>query len=152
MARYPTEGLRNASVADLAWLAGSWQGQRGPDIVDEYWSPIGGGTMMGMFRWQKEGQVWFYELLTLEPHEGQVMMRIKHFNPGLKGWEEKDASIEFLLVQVAAREAIFLQQQRENPPWIVYRLESDDRLISYFEREGEPPTDETIFAYHRTSL
>jgi hypothetical protein len=36
MSRHPTEGLRGATPAALAWMTGSWVGHNGPDRVEEH--------------------------------------------------------------------------------------------------------------------
>ena len=55
---FPSDALTGASPADLAWLSGSWLGRNGDDPVEEHWSPLGGGTLMGMFRWVKGVDPW----------------------------------------------------------------------------------------------
>ena len=148
MSKHPRQGVSGASPADLGWMSGSWKGQYGQDQVEEHWSFFGAGTLMGMLRWQKEGGVFFYEFLTIERQDDHVLLRIKHFDPGLKGWEEKDTAMECLLVEVGDREAVFLEV---NDPgrWVVYRLETDDRLVSYFETDDGPACPEGIFVYSR---
>lgn len=76
MSKYPEQGLTHVAVSDLGWLTGNWLGRVGDDVVEEHWSALGGGTLMSMFRWQKEGQVWFYEFVTIEPAGEQIMLRI----------------------------------------------------------------------------
>jgi hypothetical protein len=66
MSKYPNEGLVDVTTADLTWLTGSWQGQHGPQVVEEHWSGMNGRSLMAMFRWLKEGSVWFYELMAIE--------------------------------------------------------------------------------------
>jgi uncharacterized protein DUF6265 len=104
---------------------------------------------MGMFRWVREGKVRFYELIAIEQEGDGVFLRIKHFHPRLVGWEEKDAAHEFVLVELNGREAIFLELDRPDARWAVYRLEGDDRLLSYFARENEPVTETGMFEYVR---
>jgi len=53
---------------------------------------------MGMFRLIKNGSPVFYELLTLVEHNGSLILRLKHFNPNMNGWEEKDQTVDFPLV------------------------------------------------------
>src|SRR5215207_2128187 len=98
MSKYPTTGLQTATTADLAWFTGVWLGDRAGDHVEEHWSTPAGGAIMGMFRWLHAGQVRFYELMTLESDGAELILRIKHFHPGLKGWEEKDESVSLVLV------------------------------------------------------
>ena len=146
---YSKEGLTGLTPTDLSWLTGIWKGKRGEDIVEEHWSPLGGDTLMAMFRWQKGDTVWFFEFMTIEQHGEHVLLRIKHYYPGLKGWEEKDLSTEFLLVELREREAVFLQVNKPGP-WMVYRLEAEDRLVTYFVREGEVTKEEEMFVYRGT--
>ena len=149
MQKLSKNGLTGASPADLCWLTGSWQGQNGGDPVEEHWSPLRGNTLMGMFRWVKDGKVSFYELIVIEQEGELVRLRIKHFHPGLVGWEEKDRAHEFVLVHLQDREAIFYDLDEPKTRWAVYRLEAEDRLVSYFTREDEPVTAEGMFAYAR---
>lgn len=145
---YATDGLTQVTPADLAWLTGIWKGQHGEDRVEEHWSALGGHTLMAMFRWQKGEKVWFFEFISVEQHGEHVLLRIKHFYPGLKGWEEKDLSTEFLLVELREREAVFLQVNKPGP-WMVYRLEGENRLVSYFVKEESMPKEADIFYYSR---
>ena len=99
------EGARPgaARIADVAWLAGEWVGEGLGGTLDESWTAPQGGVMLGMFRLLRDGKPVFYELLTLSEHEGSVVLRLKHFNPDLTGWEEKDKFITFQLVKVTDR-------------------------------------------------
>lgn len=147
MSKYPQTGLEGVTAADLSWMAGQWRGLRGEEEIEEHWSEPRGGAMMGMFRWLRDGRVWFFEFLTLEQQGECVLMRIKHYYPGLIGWEEKDSSVEFLLVQLGEREAVFWQLHKPYAPWIIYRREGAQRMITYFEREDKDVTAEEIFSY-----
>lgn len=89
-----------ATLAEMAWLTGSWQGEGLGGVVEEIWSPPSAGAMVGAFRLVRNGTTAFYELMTLVEHEGSLVLRLKHFNPDLTGWEEKDETVEFPLVGV----------------------------------------------------
>jgi len=137
-----------APIEALDWIAGRWAGERGSDRFEEWWSEPDGGTMVGMFRWLHEDAPRFYELLTVEPEGGGLVWRIKHFNPGLVGWEERDAAVTLDLVELQKGEATFLMRGSER--WMVYRLEpATDELVAYFESANEPHADEDEFRYAR---
>ncbi len=51
-----------------------------------------------MHRLIKDGKPVFYELLTVVEEYGSLMLRLKHFNADLTGWEEKGKTIGFPLV------------------------------------------------------
>ena len=149
MGKLPTDGLTGVSPGDLGWLTGDWVGRNGDDPVEEHWTPVRGNTLVGTFRWVKDGKVFFYELIVIEQEGVHVFMRIKHFHPRLVGWEEKDAACEFLLVRVKGEEALFRELGRPDARWVVYRREGSDRLLSYFVREDESVTDTGVFEYAR---
>lgn len=87
-----------ATINDMAWFSGHWIGEALGGISEEIWSPPDSGSMMGMYRLIKDGKPVFYELLTLVEENGSLMLRLKHFNANLTGWEEKDKTQDFPLV------------------------------------------------------
>jgi hypothetical protein len=89
-----------ATLATMEWLAGRWVGTALGGDVEEVWSAPQGGAMMGMYRLVKDGAPVFYELLTIVEENGTLVMRLKHFHANLKGWEEKDDTVDFQLVAV----------------------------------------------------
>jgi len=89
----------NASISDMAWLAGSWSGEGLGGLSDETWSQPSGGTMVGTYRLIKGGKPVFYEMCWLLETEGTIVLRLKHFNPDLTGWEEKDKTVDFRFVK-----------------------------------------------------
>ena len=93
------EGQKPATgtIADMAWLAGHWQGEALGGENEEIWTAPDHGTMLGMYRLVKDGVPIFYELLTLSEHEGSLVIRLKHFNRDMTGWEEKNEVVEFRL-------------------------------------------------------
>jgi hypothetical protein len=149
MSNYSVDMMCQAAVADLAWFNGRWQGTHGEDAVEEQWSDVAGGTMMSMFRWLKEGKVRFYELMTLEPEAEGVLLRIKHFSPGLMGWEEKNDSVVLALVHLSPGKAVFSRRGHDEPLWLVYEQNQADELIVHFDKGEGPPPPEAMFLYNR---
>jgi hypothetical protein len=90
-----------ATVKDLAWFAGAWTGSGLGGVTDEIWSPPAGGAMMGMFRLVRDGKIVFYEFLTLVEQDGSLLLKLKHFNPDLTGWEERANFVTFRLLTIA---------------------------------------------------
>ena len=85
---------------DMAWLAGRWSGEALGGVSEEIWSAPRGGAMMGMYRLVREGKPVFYELCTIVEENGSLVLRLKHFNPDLTGWEEKTRTVDFPLVAI----------------------------------------------------
>ncbi|MEC8554174.1 MAG: DUF6265 family protein [Planctomycetota bacterium] len=73
-----------------AWIAGIWSGEAFGGQFEETWNRPSGSSMMGMFKIVREGRVAFYELLTIVAKDDSHVLRLKHFDGSLKGWEEKD--------------------------------------------------------------
>lgn len=96
-----------ATIADMAWLAGTWEGEGLGGTFDEVWTSPAGGAMAGFFRLVRDGKPVFYELLTVLEHEGSLEMRLKHANPDMTGWEEKNAFVTFKLVKLDETGAYF---------------------------------------------
>jgi hypothetical protein len=111
----PTPHTRNATdadprtvtLADLEFLVGRWIGEAFGGTVEEAWNPVIGGEMLGTFRLVQEGAPVFYEIMVLSSEEGRIVMRLKHFNPGLIAWEEKADSVAFPLIEVRGTTAWF---------------------------------------------
>lgn len=102
-----TPKLRKPNLKEFAWIAGQWHGEALGGKFEETWNAPMGKSMMGMFKLSKDEGVSFYEILTIVEENDTVLLRLKHFDNKLVGWEEKDKSIEFPFVSVSKTEAIF---------------------------------------------
>ncbi|MEM7559887.1 MAG: DUF6265 family protein [Planctomycetota bacterium] len=113
-----------------AWIAGSWSGEALGGQFEETWNRPSGPSMMGMFKLVREGKVSFYELLTIVPKEDSLVLRLKHFDGALKGWEEKDESQEFPFVSADRKEIRFkglvFKRISRNEMQIVVQTKSGD--------------------------
>lgn len=122
----PADAVRpKATLAAVAWLAGAWSGEGLGGVSEEQWSAPAAGAMMGMYRLVKRGDdgkdaVTFYEFLTFVEHEGTIVLKLKHFNADLTGWEEKDRFVTFRLVRVTP-DAVYLDG-------LTFRRDAPDRL------------------------
>ena len=136
-----------ASVADLAWISGIWQGTLGGADLREEWSAPAGGAMTGSFRWIKDGKLQMYEFLVLEDSPQGPVLTFRHFNPGLIAWEEKDAPLRCPLAGGSPTEAAFACTGAATK--LTFRRNGDNGLTVLLERQkdGKASTDE--FVYHR---
>ena len=96
-----------ASINDVAWIAGHWQGSAMGGEFEETWNPPFAGSMVGMFKFAEDQKVKFYEILTIVEKDGSLLLRLKHFDQALIGWEEKDKSVEFPLQSLTETKAEF---------------------------------------------
>lgn len=89
-----------ARIENLAWLAGHWEGEGLGGRSYETISPPLGGQMVGHFQQISGTRVQFYEFYQFVPHNGSILLRIKHFNHDLTGWEERADTVDFPLVAI----------------------------------------------------
>ena len=97
-----------AKITDVDFLVGHWIGSGLGGCSEEVMAPPAGGQIMGMFRQMKpEGGLRFYEFYSIQEKDSSLSLRIKHFNPDMSGWEEKDAYVEFPLLAIEGTTAFF---------------------------------------------
>jgi hypothetical protein len=104
-----------ASMDDVAWLTGAWQGEvvdesfraTFGDTFEEVWNPPSAGTMVGMFKLLRGGEIAFYELMIIVEEEGSLALKVRHFSADFSAWEEKDEYADFPFVMADARSLHF---------------------------------------------
>jgi len=136
------EDKQQSPPADLSvvkWLSGHWRGEAFGGLIEEIWSPAIGGSMMGAFKLVVENKVQFYEIETISEESGTLVFRLKHFHKDLKGWEEKDKTIDFVLVKVTDNKVYFNGMTIE-------RI-SDIKINIYVAIEDNGITTEEKFTY-----
>lgn len=113
-----------ATLEQMDWIVGQWRGDGiGGNPAMESWLPAMGGTMVGSFvQADADGEVQFTEHLYLMEEEGTVVLRLKHFNADLTGWEERDDMLTFRLLEMADCAAYFRG--------LTLRCDGDDGLLA----------------------
>lgn len=92
------EAIAATAVESLEWMAGRWQAEAFGGLAEDMWAPPAGGQMVGLFRSYTSGGINFYEIIILLEVEGRLTMRLKHFHSDLRGWEEKNDTVDFPLL------------------------------------------------------
>ncbi|MGD9979152.1 MAG: DUF6265 family protein [Hyphomonadaceae bacterium] len=135
---------RAVTIDGAAWLAGRWVGEGFGGQMEESWAPPVGGQMIGHFRYWRDGQPQFYEIIMMDITDGGVRMRVKHFNPDFTGWEERGEWVTFEPVSVSP-DAIVLNG-------LTIRREGQDRVVMTIRiRRGETVSEE-ILRFRRAPL
>lgn len=133
-----------ATIAQAAWLVGDWVGT-GIDGAGaaEVWLPASGGTMAGLFVQEKpDGTILFTEHMYLSEEAGSLVVKLKHFNPDLTGWEEKDGMVRFPLIAIAPCQAHFRS--------LTYRCDGENGLLVAVRMKSEgPEVQELVFRFRR---
>lgn len=133
-----------AQLTELAWLVGHWQGEgiEGAPAMEQWAAPIG-GAMPGVFvQTDGKGGTMFSEYMQIVPDGDSLMVRLKHFNADLTGWEEKDKTVTFPLIS-KARDAFYFNG-------LTYRkLGANQLLVAVKVREDDGSVQELKFRFKR---
>ena len=113
------------AVASLEWLAGSWAGETGGLAMEEHWTSVSGGALLGMHRDVKNGRMVSFEFLRIDVSGGAVTywgsprsapptpFRLKELGPG--------------------RRVVFENPEHDFPQRILYWRTDDDALHARVE-------------------
>ena len=98
-----------ATLADVSWITGHWKGEAFGGITEEIWSPPLGDSMMFVFKLVTDDKVQFYEIGHIQQQNETLLLQLKHFHGNMKGWEEKDETVDFKLVKIEGDRIYFDQ-------------------------------------------
>ncbi len=133
-----------ATIADASWLIGRWSGPGiGGADSQESWLPPSGGTMVGTFVQQTEdGGIMFTEHMYLMEQDGSLAIKLKHFNPDLTGWEDKEGMVTFRLLS-AEPCALYFNA-------LTYRCDGEGGMVVAVRMESDAPEpQELLFRFAR---
>ncbi|RXJ50297.1 hypothetical protein ESZ48_08935 [Gelidibacter gilvus] len=102
-----TSAILEPKLENIKWIAGNWKGEAFGGQTEENWSEPSGGSMMATFKLIDNGEVVFYEIEIIREVENTLILQLKHFGNDLKGWEEKDKTIDFPLKEITENKVIF---------------------------------------------
>lgn len=131
-----------ARVSDLAWLVGAWKGEGfGSDLFESYSAPIG-GQMPGHFYVAKDGKPSMYEFVMIAEVGDSIEYRVRHFNPDMTAWEEKERFVRFPLVAAEGDNWYFdgLTIRRTGP-------DSSEHVVRITGKDGK--ASEAVLRYRR---
>lgn len=122
-----------ATIGDMAWLAGAWVGTRGTRgtggaiSIEERWGPPLGGAMLGVSRTVSRERMRAFEYLRVVEREGGLVY-IAQPNGG--------KATEFTLTEIGADRAVFENPRHDFPQRIVYELSPEGRLTASISYTG----------------
>ncbi len=143
--RPPAPVVTGPLVQDFAFLTGRWRGGITGGLFDEEWSQPSSDSMMGMFRYMENGKVQFYEFMVIETSPGGPELHVRHFDPGLTGWEEKGAPLTYTVDSATENQVVFVNADKSST--ITYRRSSPVTLTEVLEREAGGHKGKKEFAF-----
>ncbi|MEQ9591093.1 MAG: DUF6265 family protein, partial [Cyclobacteriaceae bacterium] len=87
----------------------------------------------------------FYELVTIVEENETLLLRLKHFDKNLHGWETKDETIDFRLVKVMPNRVYFDEFTFE-------RISKNEINIYVMIGSQDGSSEEVKFNYHKSDL
>lgn len=117
----PTE---KASLADLAWLTGCWEGRQGEAVIEEVWSKPGGGSMIGFGRTVKANKTTSFEFMQFREQAGSLV-----YLPQPQG----GARVSFPLKDSFGGKLTFENKEHDFPQRVIYERKGPGLLLAAIE-------------------
>ena len=133
-------------IEELSWLKGRWVIDGDGQYIEETWGPARENAMVGSLRWARKGDVWLYELMSIETDdEAGLVFRLRHFNRKLEPWDsEKAGPLTYPLFDFGENRVVFENPEKDSPRRFVYEREGDRLTIRL---EGPDGKDESPFRF-----
>jgi hypothetical protein len=134
-------GSPTAKISDVSWMSGYWRGEAWGGLTEEIWSEPIAGSMMASFKFAKDGEVSFYEIITMTEQDDSLILKLKHFTKDLIGWEEKQQTVDFKLVRITDNAVYF--------DGYTYQRISENEMNVYVVIEQAGEVKETKFSFKK---
>ena len=82
------------SVADLAWMTGTWVGPLGEQTLEEHWIDPGNGTIACVVRFTSNGATNIYELIMIEEEADSLVFRVRQWQPGFVPFDSQTMALK----------------------------------------------------------
>ncbi|WP_400079760.1 DUF6265 family protein [Winogradskyella sp. R77965] len=129
-------------LENIAWISGTWHCEVFGGHAEEIWSEPSNGSMMATFKFTNNNRVSFYEIEVIREVENTLILQLKHFRSDLKGWESKDDTVDFPLIEITKNKAVF--------EGLTFEKVSDSEMNVYVDIENDKGETETAkFAYRK---
>ena len=130
-------------LENIAWIAGTWHGEAFGGKTEEIWSEPSGGSMMASFKFINDGRISFYEIEVIREVENTLILQLKQFRPDLKGWENKDDTVDFPLKEITENKVVF--------EGMIFEKVSDTEMNIYVDIEEKGKVETVKFNYKKAS-
>jgi hypothetical protein len=110
-----------ASVEDLLWLSGCWEGRQGTAVIEEIWSKPAGTSMLGLGRTVKDKRTVSFEFMQFREENGSLF-----FLPQPQG----GAQVRFPLKEFTPAKLTFENLNHDYPQRVSYERKSNLLLAS----------------------
>ncbi len=81
------------SVADLAWMTGTWVGPLGEQTLEEHWVEPSNGTIACVVRFTSNGATNIYELIVIAEEADTLVFRVRQWHPGFVPFDSQTMTL-----------------------------------------------------------
>lgn len=113
-----------ASVDNLSWLSGCWEGRQGEAIIEEIWSKPAGKSMFGLGRTLKNNRTVSFEFMQFREEKGSLV-----FLPQPQG----GTRVPFPLKAFSGDKMTFENPDHDYPQRIIYERKGKGLLLASTE-------------------
>ena len=113
-----------ASLTDLAWLSGCWEGRQGEAVLEEVWSKAAGGSMIGFGRTVKANKTTSFEFMQFREQAASLV-----FLPQPQG----GARVSFPLKDYFGAKFTFENKEHDFPQRVIYERKGPGLLLAAIE-------------------
>jgi hypothetical protein len=117
-----------ASISQMSWLAGAWNGASGPVSFEERWTAAAGGAMLAVSRTVKSDRMVAFEYLRIVERDGTLIYIAQ---PGGR------PPTEFRLSAITPDSAMFENKAHDFPKVIAYAKKPDGTLEARVSDGGQ---------------
>lgn len=126
-------------LENISWIAGTWHGEAFGGQTEEIWNEPSAGSMMATFKLINDGTITFYEIEVIREIENSLILQLKHFASDLKGWENKDETVDFPLKELTETKVIF--------EGMTFEKISENEMNIYVDIEDQGKLETATFHY-----
>lgn len=112
---------RRASIADVAWIAGTWVSADGARTVEEHWTTPAGGAMLAVSRTIVDGRLTEFEFLRIVERDGRLVYVAQ---------PNGRPSTEFAMTGLESASVTFENPEHDFPKMIRYVARADGSLVA----------------------
>jgi hypothetical protein len=131
---------QQATIPDLAWMAGSWTTGAGRQTIEEHWVEPASNALIGVGRTLADGRMVFFEFLRIEAKADGIVYIAQ---PG------GAPPTEFRLTKWDGRTAMFENPQHDFPKRISYTKNDDGSMTARIDGGEGVQQGAQSFPYRR---
>ncbi len=118
------QAQKKASLDDISWLSGCWEGRQGTAILEEIWSKPAGGSMLGLGRTVKENRTISFEFMQFREENESLV-----FLPQPQG----GARVSFPLKDSFGSKLTFENKEHDFPQRVIYERKGPGLFLAAIE-------------------